>query len=193
MKSYFRVIIVSFVVLSCACATLSREECVQGSWYDLGLMDGRAGTTYKRLGNHQKACSEYGISLDHDEYKAGRTQGLDDYCQLDNAIEMGLKGHRYQSVCPSGVHRIFQRYNRAAYNVFENREALRKLDEELYKKEDWLLDTKLTDDKRSKIRKKIHHLDRKRQRLRDKIYSDERELDRLQRNQHNQVSPSFGI
>lgn len=196
MNPYFKFIILSFILLNSACATLSREECLQGSWFDLGLMDGRSGTTYTRLGNHQKACLEYGIRLDTKQYNAGRERGLEEYCQLDNAIEMGLHGHRYQSVCPPSIHSAFQRYNRAAYNVYQCKEALEKLDSKLHDKEDKLLDTKLSDEKRAKIRKKIHRLDRERQRLRDELYSSERRLDHLLERQqpyYRKYSPRFGL
>ena len=192
MKPYLRMIILVLVALNSACATLSREECVQGSWHSLGLQDGRAGATYKRLGEHQKACSEYGVRVDNEQYKAGRQQGLNDYCQLDNAIDMGLKGNRYQSVCPSDIHSDFKRHNRAAYDVYQRKEELEKLDKDLLNKESRLLSSKLTDDDRKKIRRKISDLDRKRQRLRDRIYSSERELDRLRRNTRYRVPQQQG-
>ena len=179
MRNSFNIILLLSVLFTSGCATLSREECTQGSWYDLGLEDGRSGNTYKRLGNHQKACSEYGIVLDSDQYSKGRKQGLKDYCTLDNAIDMGLKGERYKSVCPSEVHSKFQRYNRAAYNVYQSKEKLEKVDQELYQKENQLLDSKLTDEKRSKIRNKIRRLDRERQKIKDDVYSNERKLDKL--------------
>ncbi|NOQ34420.1 MAG: hypothetical protein GQ569_00810, partial [Methylococcaceae bacterium] len=98
---------------------------------------------------------------------------------LDNAVEMGLRGHYYQSVCPPEIHRLFQRYNRAAYDVYQCRANLEKLDNKLDKKEDKLLSDKLSDDDRSKIRVKLRSLDRERERLRDDLYSSERRLDRL--------------
>jgi len=162
-----------------SCATLSREDCMQGAWFELGLRDGRLGKTFTRLGQHQKACLEYGIRLDNNQYNAGREQGLQDYCQLDNAIEMGLQGHRYQSVCPSEIHATFLRYNRAAYEVYRCQEDLENLDDELIDKENSLLSNKLTDDNRSKIRVDIRDLDRERQKIRDDLYSRERRLDYL--------------
>jgi hypothetical protein len=174
----FSLLIITLVFIN-GCATLSREDCLQGSWFNLGLRDGRAGATYNRLGQHQKACLEYGVSINTKHYNEGREQGLEDYCQIDNAVEMGLNGHRYQSVCPPEIHRVFQRYNQAAYDVYQCKEDLEKLDDKLYSKENKLLSSKLSDDERSKIRTKLRNLDRKRERLRDDLRSSERILDRL--------------
>jgi len=164
------------------CATLSREDCLQGSWFELGLNDGRMGRTFKRLGQHQKACLEYGIYLDKEQYNTGRKEGLQDYCRLDNAIDLGLQGRRYQSVCPSNIHTTFLRYNQAAYDVYQCQEDLESLDDDLFDKENSLLNSKLSDDDRSIIRVDIHDLDRKRQRLRDELYSRERQLEYLMDN-----------
>ncbi len=94
MRPHIKVAVLINILLSSACATrtLSQDDCTQGSWFDLGLKDGRAGKSYQRLGKHQKACSEYDISLDTEQYKEGREQGLKDYCQLGNAYFIGLKG-----------------------------------------------------------------------------------------------------
>lgn len=177
---YSRVIIfVMPLFLISACATLSREDCIQGAWFDLGVRDGRAGETFNQLSRHQQACREYGIQIDAMAYSAGREEGLKSYCQLENAVEMGLHGHRYQSVCPPDIDVLFRRLNYAAYDVYQSKESLEKLDDELFDKENHLLDSKLTDEKRSKIRIDIRQLDRERQRLRDELYSNERRLEHL--------------
>ncbi len=179
MKCLKIIFLTSLLSLVNSCATLSREDCMQGAWFELGLRDGRNGKTFTRLGQHQKACLEYGVRIDKAQYNAGREQGLQDYCQLDNAVEMGLQGRRYQSVCPSEIHTTFLRYNQAAYEVYRCREDLENLDDELFDKENSLLNNKLTDDDRSKIRVDIRDLDRERQRIRDDLYSRERRLNHL--------------
>ena len=178
--NYLKIIfLASLLSLINSCATLSREDCMQGAWFELGLRDGRKGKTFTHLGQHQKACLEYGIRLDKNQYNAGREQGLQDYCLLDNAIEMGLQGRRYQSVCPIEIHATFLRYNQAAYEVYRCQEDLENLDDELFDKENSLLSNKLTDDARSTIRVDIRDLDRERQKIRDDLYSRERRLDNL--------------
>ncbi|MDQ7091540.1 MAG: DUF2799 domain-containing protein [Methylococcales bacterium] len=179
MKPLKPILLIVTLLSTSGCATLSREDCMQGAWFDLGLSDGRRGKTFTRLGQHQKACLDYGIHIDNEQYNQGRDVGLKDYCQLDNAIDMGLRGHRYQSVCPPETHAVFLRYNQAAYDVYRCQEDLEGLDDDLYDKENSLLNNKLTDDDRSQIRVDIRDLDRERQRIRDDLYSRERRLESL--------------
>ncbi len=168
-------LMLGFLLLN-SCATLSQEDCMQGAWFELGLQDGRQGKTFKRLAKHQKSCTEYGIGIDREAYDAGRKQGLDDYCQLDNAVNIGLRGYRYQSVCPSEIHRTFLRHNQAAYDVYQGKKNLENVDNRLSYEEKSLLNTDLSDKKRSKIRVEIHDLDRERSRLQHELYSKEHRL-----------------
>lgn len=175
----FKVIAVGLLFLTTGCASLSREECLYGDWASLGVKDGREGEEASRFIRHQDACRQYGVNPDKQEYLAGREQGLQDYCQLENAIETGLHGLRYQSVCPPAIHNTFQRYNDTAYQVYQKREELKSLDNSIISKENLLLDKKLTDKNRHAIRDEIRNMDRNRQQLRDDLYSAERQLDRL--------------
>ncbi|MCK4492415.1 MAG: DUF2799 domain-containing protein [Methylococcales bacterium] len=171
-------ILPSFLMLN-SCATLSQEDCIQGAWFELGLEDGRQGKTFNRLAKHQKSCTEYGIGIDSEAYSSGRQKGLKDYCQVDNAVELGLGGYRYRSVCPSESHSDFLRYYEPAYNVYQGKKDLENLDERLFFKEKKLLNTELSDEKRSKISVEIDDLDRERSRVRDALYFKERRLNEL--------------
>lgn len=169
------------IVTLAGCATLSQEECVRGDWFGLGVTDGRAGEIKTRLDAHQKACMEYGIAVNNEDYFAGREQGLIDYCQLDNAFRTGLSGQQYYHVCPPSLDGLFTHYHSAAFAVHENHTELERLDNELANKENYLHDKRLTDKERTKLRNEIMDLDRKRYRLRDDLYYNERQLDNLRR------------
>ena len=175
----FKCFALGLLLVTTGCATLSREECLYGDWTGLGIKDGRDGNEASRFINHQDACRQYGIIPDKRQYLAGREQGLQNYCQLENAIETGLRGNRYQSVCPAAIHNTFQRYNDAAYWVYQKRGELKSLSNSISSKENALLDKKLTDKNRHAIRDEIRNMDTKRQQLRDDLYSAERQLDRL--------------
>lgn len=173
------VVLIGWVLSSTGCASLNREDCLYGDWLGIGIKDGREGLEASRFVLHQDACRQYSVSPDKQQYLAGREQGLQLYCQLDNAIETGLRGNRYQSVCPAEIDSLYRRYNETAYQVYQQKEALKSLDSVLSSKESALLDKKLSDKKRQMIRAEIMDLDRKRQALRDDLYSAERQLDRL--------------
>jgi hypothetical protein len=161
------------------CASLSREDCLYADWLGLGVKDGREGKEASNFIRHQDACSRYGVSLDKEQYLAGREQGLKEYCQLDNAIEIGLQGQRYESVCPANIHKNFRHYYETAYQVYQHKEALKSLDESLVSKEKALMDKKLPDKARQNIRDEIRQLDHKRRYLRDDLDWAERKLNRL--------------
>lgn len=162
-----------------SCETLSKEECLYSSWYELGVKDGRLGKTPDLLGRHQHACAEYGVQVNVSEYQAGRIQGLSSYCRLDHAFDTGLHGERYQGVCPRDIDAIFDRYNDAAYQVYQQRKHLDDLDSSLISKESSLSSKKTPDDKKARIRDEIRKLDRERQSSRDELYMMEHRLDQL--------------
>lgn len=176
---YLKFLSLLFLLMFTGCATLDQEDCLQASWYELGVSDGRAGKTFDLLADHQDACSEYGVKINSAEYNAGRQEGLKSYCQLDNAVDTGLRGEKYQSICPTHIDHQFREYNNAAYEVYDSRNSLEEIDDKLNQKEDKLLEDKLTDDEKSKIRVELRKLDRERQRLRDDLYTNERRLDYL--------------
>jgi hypothetical protein len=169
------------VLLVTGCATLSREDCSRGDWASLGINDGRTGEPSSRLDEHQKACMEYGIAVNQEAYLTGREQGLQDYCQLDNAFQIGLSGKPYHHVCPPSIDGLFGHYHSAAFALQQDRAELERLDTDLAGKERDLYDKKLSDKDQLRIRDNIRDLDRKRDRLRSDLYHHERELDTLRR------------
>lgn len=167
------------LLILAGCATLNEDECRTANWHDLGVRDGRAGEPASRIEAHRKACSDYGIHPREREYLDGRAEGLRDYCQLDNAFRSGLSGHSYQGVCPAAVDGLFRRYNEAAYEVYQSRKEIERIDGELTDKERRLRDKKLPDAERDRLRNDIRDLDRRLSRLRDDLRYKERDLDRL--------------
>jgi hypothetical protein len=170
--------ILSVIVLT-GCATLSKQDCMHGDWFGVGIKDGLAGQASSLLSDHIKACNEYGIAVDNNAYMAGREQGLRDYCRLDNAFIKGLNGQPYHHVCPPQIDRLFSHYHSTAYTVYEDQAELDKIDNDLSSKENQLNDKKLSEKDRLRIRDEIRNLDRQRDRLRDDLYFHERQLDNL--------------
>ncbi|MGH8456040.1 MAG: DUF2799 domain-containing protein [Stenotrophobium sp.] len=95
------------------CATLSEGECHSEDWRELGRSDGAHGFAASRLGEHVEACGKYGVTPDADAYRAGRLEGLQQYCQPQNAVSVGRSGGTYRQVCPADSDAMFvQFYNR---------------------------------------------------------------------------------
>lgn len=167
-------------LLLAGCATLSREQCLHGDWYGIGLADGQMGQPASRIDQHASACAQYGVGPDSKLYMEGRAQGLLDYCRYDNAFATGLRGQRYQGVCPPEMDAAFDRYNGAAFEIYRLHQELDSVDSQLSSLEYQLGDRKQSDEDRRSIRSEIRDLDRRRDRLRDDLYFSERQLDRLE-------------
>ena len=93
--------LLSAVTLLASCsATMSKEECRAVDWRTIGYEDGVAGYSGERIGQHRKACAEYGVTPDLNAYRAGRAEGLREYCQPHNGYRAGVSGAPYYDSCP---------------------------------------------------------------------------------------------
>lgn len=82
------------------CATLSREECLRGDWYQIGVQDGQQGHLLSRLDDHRRACRDTPAIIDEDAYRAGRDFGLQSYCTPVSGYRVAANGDAYGNVCP---------------------------------------------------------------------------------------------
>ncbi len=89
------------------CATMSESECEQAEWRIIGLEDGSKGRALSYLGNHRKACSEYGIKPDLNEYQAGHRTGVRQFCIPPTGFQQGRAGRTYNEVCPADLEGSF--------------------------------------------------------------------------------------
>jgi hypothetical protein len=88
------------LLAGCASHTLSKDECRTVDWRTLGYEDGVAGRSGEQIGRHRQSCAEYGIAPDLDAYRAGRTEGLREFCQPNNGYRAGASGQVYYDSCP---------------------------------------------------------------------------------------------
>lgn len=87
--------------LAACSATMSKDECRAVDWRTVGYEDGVAGYSGERIGQHRRACAEYGVTPDLDAYRAGRAEGLREYCQPHNGYRAGVSGAPYYDSCPA--------------------------------------------------------------------------------------------
>lgn len=166
-------------LLLSGCATLNEQECRSADWRAIGRTDGQQGRAMDRLDEHRKACAEHGVTPNADRYWLGRSEGLQSYCQLDNALRVGRAGQAYLGVCPPQIDPAFRRFHAATYEVWRLRSAIDGVDNEIDQHERSLRQSGLSDRERSRIRQAIRELDRRRDRLRDDLNDQERRVDRL--------------
>jgi hypothetical protein len=89
------------------CATMSKDQCLQGDWGAVGFKDGEAGRAQSRLDDHAKACAKAGVVPQAGPYFAARDQGLKLYCTQDRGFREGRTGQSYAGVCPQLSERGF--------------------------------------------------------------------------------------
>lgn len=90
------------------CASLSKDQCLNGDWGQIGFVDGMRGLPPDQLNEHAKACSEYGVQTNFNQYMLGRSRGLINYCQPENAFNVGRAGQTGNvAACPPNMQYAF--------------------------------------------------------------------------------------
>ncbi|MGB7740081.1 MAG: DUF2799 domain-containing protein [Steroidobacteraceae bacterium] len=103
-------LIAACALLLGACASkMSKDECRNVDWRTVGYEDGVAGQPGDRIGEHRRACAEYGVTPDLNAYLAGRTAGLREYCQPHNGYRAGVNGYTYYDTCPAELAPAFEK------------------------------------------------------------------------------------
>jgi len=161
------------------CATMSKDECLVGNWYDVGYRDGIAGYTAARIVDHQKACAAYGVAPEPNAYYQGRDAGLQVYCDLYHAVDEGLAGRLYRGVCPDNIDAAYRQLNDAAYRIYNLRNDIRNKTHEIDSLEWERYQDKTSEHRRREIRHEIHRLERELDWLLNKLNWQELDLDRL--------------
>lgn len=163
------------------CAAMSEDECrqtqLQRSWHEVGLRDGLAGQTVALLDERVKSCAKASVPVDTARYLAGREQGLQSYCRLEQAASLGLAGQWYQGVCPAGMDSEFRRRFALGRQVYEARQSLDAEARRRWSLEQALQSAKSDDDKRHARRLLTDH-DFAMMRARSALQRAEWELDR---------------
>ncbi len=108
-----------FSLFIASCASLSKEECLGGDWFNIGYSDGQSGLRISQLSEHREACAEYHVVPDTQAYKQGREEGLLRYCTPENALQEGLSGNPYRGVCSIGVEASFLKQHRIGMAIYD--------------------------------------------------------------------------
>lgn len=83
-----------------SCATISKNSCMQDSWYDIGFkgaMDNKDRADH--ISDVTKICGKLGVTVDRTLYDQGFTQGTARFCDPDNGHQWGLNGKSYNGIC----------------------------------------------------------------------------------------------
>lgn len=106
------------LLLAGCSSTMSKDECRTVDWRTIGYEDGVAGRSGGQIGQHRQACAEYGVTPDLDAYRAGRADGLREYCQPHNGYRAGVSGDVYYDVCPADLAPAFVAQYDAGHELY---------------------------------------------------------------------------
>ncbi len=174
VPSYRLALIVTAALIS-GCASMSPEECRTVQWHEQGMRDGQNGHPRARADQHREACGKAGVTIDMQQYEAGRAIGIRRYCTPENGLQAGRLGRSYQNSCPPELEGRFLDNYRSGYRVYEAQQYVEQLDRELSSKEYSLRKAK-DDRERSRLRSDLRDLDRRLRHARDDVYQAERRL-----------------
>jgi Protein of unknown function (DUF2799) len=118
----------ALALLITGCASgLSKQECRLADWRTIGYEDGLRGFPQSRIGEHRKACAEYGVTLNLDAYRSGWDEGVRSYCQPGSGYRLGRGGGRYNGVCPAGLGPAFLQAYAYGHEIYTLESEVKRL------------------------------------------------------------------
>lgn len=180
MIKFLPIAVISSVSFISSCASMSPQECQTANWKQIGERDGQSGRS-SRIASHHKACSKVNIAPNQNLYNFGYKKGQKIYCQPENIYENALKGAGSYRVCPLELQselRLFYDIPNQFYQAKKNRD---KFFDELDRYQDYLLDKKLSLEKRDQYIEKIHQLKKDQYKIERDYIDAERELNHFER------------
>ncbi len=165
-KIFIFILSIIIIVAFTGCATLSKNECLEADWFEIGRRDGTMGKPRALFQQHRDACLKHSINPNRDAYYEGREEGLKFYCTEDNGFKQGRLGRKYQYVCPPELEPDFlagyvegKEIREYKSKIASLKRRLKEIESEIEKKESELYSSKLSSEQRAKIRSDIRSLD----------------------------------
>jgi hypothetical protein len=108
------------------CATLDKDECLLADWRLIGYEDGVAGKSAATVGEYREDCAKHAVVPDLAAYRAGREEGLLEYCKADNGYRLGNAGRSLAAVCPTALQGSFRNAYDSGRKLYLARSAVHK-------------------------------------------------------------------
>jgi hypothetical protein len=156
-----------FIGFSLGCAsTLTRNECLEADWYEIGLIDGSEGEPRSKFQEHAENCLKYDVHVGREAYYRGRDQGLKIYCTRDRGFDLGRLGERYNHICPQDLEADFlagYTKGQGQYNseskIATLEQRLQRIETQIKSKKKQLLVSDLNRDRKAELQADIKYLD----------------------------------
>jgi hypothetical protein len=163
------------------CASMDREQCQLADWRLVGYQDGVLGKTAATIGDYSRDCAGHAVVPDLDAWRAGRDEGLLEYCTNDNGFRLGQAGRGYNGVCPDTSETAFRNAYEAGRAIYLARLQVSSTHSKIYKRR-YEIDA-LEEDKHDKLSALVQNGLRSEQRvlLLYEIHEIETEIDMVGR------------
>ena len=183
-----------------ACAVMSKQQCIDANWREVGykVAFGGAISQVETFEKREKACAKHGEVADYRYFKQGFADGRVDHCQLNNAVELGVKGQLQtleNRLCPEsdypGFNEAFEvgfKLNRLRSIANSSNYSISNLNNKIYnnrKRIDRISNRINSDELDQEDRKRLRH---ERRRLHDDIVYAKREISHLERIYYDELA-----
>jgi prefoldin subunit 5 len=116
-------IVCKLLLLGCisvlvACASMSKEECLNANWKNIGYEDGSLGKPETTIQSHRKACAKINVTPDLSQYQLGHREGARSYCKKATGYQAGVSGGAYYNICPADLEPAFLKAYRLGQELF---------------------------------------------------------------------------
>ena len=145
----FTAAMLALLALLQGCATLDKDECKLADWRLIGFQDGVAGKSAARVGEYREDCAKHAVVPDLDAYRAGREEGLQQYCIASNGYRLGNAGRSFAAVCPTALEADFREAYNAGRKLYLARSTVNKTHSTIKQRKQTL--TTLEDDRAQKL------------------------------------------
>jgi hypothetical protein len=125
-KPLFSTAMLVVLALLQGCATLDKDECMLADWRLIGYQDGVAGKSATQIGEYREDCAKHAVVPDLDAYRAGRHEGLQQYCTSSNGYRLGNAGRGFATVCPTALEGDFRDGYNTGRELYLARSAVNK-------------------------------------------------------------------
>jgi len=124
MNAVRNIIFLLVITQLSACAVMTEKDCLYADWREIGYQVAFSGNTNPEASfeRREKACSKHGASADRVLFKQGYSDGAVNYCQLENAVELGVRGQSHAVVnqlCPAAYYPNFYSAFNAGYKLHD--------------------------------------------------------------------------
>jgi len=185
-----------------ACAVMSKQECLNADWRQVGYNIGNTGNIdiSESFNLRESTCAKHGATANWRQFKRGHADGVVQFCQLDNAVELGVGGVSRvidDQVCSERDYPGFREAFQAGYKLHVLRSRVRQSNATIanlndrayrYEKDIRRINRELGSEELDLDKSEREYLGREHRELRRHLYRLEDEIEQCRKRLYHQQS-----